>query len=556
MLKNALVTVVAGEKYERIWAKTRSYFEAYAQKIGAELIVLGYHENVPSQHWVKFSLYEMLRKQFKRAVYLDADILIRDDCPNLFEIVPETKLGIFNEGRYTPRAICIYEVMNSYKIELPDWDRNSYYNTGVMVVSRDQRHIFKPPDTVHKLKHSFGEQTFLNFRILGSKVSVFELSHKFNHMSLMDRLTGKSRRAAYIVHYAGPPSEKLLHEAIDADIEGWEKEKPDYEYNENIFINIGGGLGDQVCAEPIIRYIREKVFPKADIYAATAYPRLFEHIDKVSFDTKMPEKSFDAIFSMDTHPDQRTPFGVYVVYTHTHQVDYISLVTLRRTIPDMEKRIKLIWTQTDVAEVEAFTKIPEDLVLVHAGKGWPSKTFPLEYWQEVADALQVEGYKVGLIGASVNEEHNYVPIKARSGMIDFRDKLSLGGLIYLLSRASVLISNDSGPIHLAGAFDNGIILIPTCKHPEHLLPYRYGDKNYRAKALYKKLACEEISYVPTGTEAFSIRDVLGDILEYVPDVQTIIEEVNNMTGDKKDAINAFLFAKKGKEYVKSNLESN
>ena len=134
--KTAIVTVVAGEKYERLWAKTRPSFEAYAQRIGAELLVIGPQPDIPSQHWAKLSIYELLKKRFNRVAYIDADALIRDDCPSLFDVVPEDSLGIFNEGKYTPRAMCIYEIMQAYKIQLPDWNRIDYFNTGVMVVSR------------------------------------------------------------------------------------------------------------------------------------------------------------------------------------------------------------------------------------------------------------------------------------------------------------------------------------------------------------------------------------------------------------------------------------
>jgi hypothetical protein len=522
--KTAIVTVVSGDKYEMIWARTHLSFENYALKIGAELVVIGTQPDIPSQHWAKLGIYELLRKRFHRVAYLDADILVREDCPSLFDVVPEDSLGIFNEGKYTPRAMCIYEIMQAYKITLSKWDRIAYYNTGVMVVSRSLRHIFKPPEEVKRIRNSYGEQTWLNLQIMEKEVKVHELSHKFNHMSIMNHLTGVSRKAAYIIHYAGPPSEEALFSALEADLTAWSRQE--HAHKPNIFINIGGGLGDQVCAEPVIRYIRETLYPDARIYAVTAYPRLFEHIPGVWFGNKMPDRKFDAVHSMDTHPDKNTAHGQYVIYSHSHQVDYISLVTLKRTLPVEDKEIKLTWYPEDQDEVEAICPNPGNLVLIHAGKGWPSKTFPSVWWQAIVSRLYLDGYKIGLIGGTVNEEHAYQPLKLPNGEgFDFRDKLSLGGLIYLLSRAPVLITNDSGPLHLAGAFKNQIILIPSCKHPDYVLPIRKGSTQYRTTVLYRKLVCEAKPYRPTDVEAWNPKDVEGDILDYLPEPGIVVDAV-------------------------------
>lgn len=525
--KLALVTVVAGEKFERLWTKTRPTFEAYAERIGAELVVIGAQPEIPSQHWAKLGIYELLRKRFERLIFIDADAIIRDDCPSLFEMVPEDSLGIFNEGKYTPRAVCIYEIMNAYRISLPRWNRIDYYNTGVMVVSRGQRFIFKPPEEVKRIRNSYGEQTWLNLQILQNGIKVHELSHHFNHMSMMDRLTGVSRKGSQVIHYAGPPSEEALYAALSADLAAWSSKE--YVHNPHIYINIGGGLGDQVCAEPLLRYIRNVLYPDAWIYATTAYPRLFQHLEPgITVSDKPPDEKFDAIHTLDTHPDHRTGHGQYIVYSHSHQVDYISLMTIKRTLPVEDKQIVLTCNVADAEEVEAICPEPRCLVLVHAGKGWPSKTFPVVWWQAIVSRLHLEGYRIGLIGGTVNEEHAYQPVELPNGEgYDFRDKLSLGGLIYLLSRSPVLVTNDSGPLHLAGAFKNQIILIPSCKHPDYILPIRNGSTQYRTTVLYRKLVCEARPYRPTDTEAWNPKDLEGDILDYLPDPLDVVEAVKH-----------------------------
>ena len=187
-MNKAIVTIVSGDKYKAIWERVEPYFVAYAEKCDAELIVLG-GGDVPSAHWLKFSIYDLLHKQFDRVAFIDADILIRPDAPSIFDIVPEDEFGIFNEGYYTPRAICLHEVKKVYNVDLSKWDGTTYYNTGVMVISKCHRHIFKVNSEIKPLRNSYGEQTYLNMRIIQSGIKVFIIPPTFNRMSFMDRLT-------------------------------------------------------------------------------------------------------------------------------------------------------------------------------------------------------------------------------------------------------------------------------------------------------------------------------------------------------------------------------
>lgn len=526
MKDRVIVTSVIGKKYQDLWDLTGPTVEHYADRIGADILVLENNPHNATAHWVKFALHNILKDMYRRAIWVDADLIIRDDAPDLFEMVPDNQLGAFNEGRYTQRAIAIYEAMFKYKVELPKWDRTSYFNTGVLVVSQEQRHLFNDPEGIQQQRYNFGEQTYLNLRILQREVAVCELPPSMNRMSCMDQITGISRLASHIVHYAGYPGEGLLDTIVD-DRSRWEADGPVYSYDPVLFLDIGGGLGDQVCAEPVIRYIREVLYPTADIYAIASYPELFTHIPGITVANKMPLKEFDAVYSMDLHPSSKTAHSQYNIYAFSHPVDYISLSALKRVLPAAAKSIKLDCTPGKHEVFQFYTDL-EELVIVHPGKGWESKTFPLEWWQGVVDGIAASGHRVGVIGRTINDEHGYMPITVPPGGVDFRDKLSTIGLAALLKYAPVLISNDSAPIHIAGAFNNWIILIPTCKHPEHLLPYRHGSIWYKAKALYRNLACDDYKVTPSQIEVHSPVRLVKSIDYYLPSVCEVVSAVNNM----------------------------
>jgi|GEM_PF-814758 len=534
----ALMTIIAGPKYQKIWEMAEPFFNQYADRIGADLVVLKeIPPNLPSPHWAKFSIYELLRKQYDRIAFIDGDVLIRPDTPSLFDVVPEDEFGIFNEGYYTPRSVCLHEVKKVYDVNLPNWNGKDYYNTGVMVVSRKHRHLFKVSDSIKPLRNSYGEQTYLNMRIMQSGEKVCLLNHRFNRMSIMDRLTGMTRLDSYIVHYAGfdVMGKQTILEAMKRDIEEWEK-NPTYEYKRQVFIWSFGGAGDVVAAEPTVRYIKEKVYPDADIYIMTKDPALYDHIKDVYIAETYPERDFDAILEFNTHYVDHGQFHSFVPHSQVHPVDWISQAILGRTLDIKDREIHLEYSEKDLDEVREVSTQMENMILVHAGLGWDTKTFPKIWWEEVVNALVGKGYNVGLIGKRVNDAHGYVDIDIPENVVDFRDKLSMKGLIALIANAPVLVTNDSLPLHIAGAFDNSIVLIPTCKRADCLLPYRKGSIYHKAVSVCKKTIDDDNMFSPTAEVGWKlggwqISKFKGEhtINEYLPDPQEVVQAAINFS---------------------------
>jgi len=533
-MNKAIMTIVAGEKYQALWEKVEPYFTAYADRCGADLIVMGEQE-VPTPHWTKFAIYDFLHKKYDRIAFIDADILIRPDAPSLFDLVPEDQFGIFNEGFYTPRAMCIHEVKKVYNVDLPNWNGADYYNTGVMVVSRQHRHIFKINGDIKHLRNAFGEQTYLNMRIMQSGVKIFHLHYDYNRMNILDRLTGMTRLNSYLVHYAGFDfqfGEGAALKSASRDIEMW-KANPEYLFKRKLFIWSFGGLGDVICAEPVIRFIRETAYPDADIYVMTRNPELYSHIEGIHISDSYPKEEFDAVYEMNTHFVAHNQFHALVPHSLAHPVDWISMAMMGRQLTDNEKEIQLRYSNEDLEEVKKICPSLSDLVLVHAGLGWETKTFPVKWWDETIAKLKEAGCKVALIGKDVNEGHGYVKTTTNVD-IDFRDKISLKGLIALIANCQLLITNDSVPVHIAGAFDTKIILIPTCKHPDRILPYRKGTKYHNAKAIFNKIIDDDHVTTPTSTIGWKMGDwQIGkfkpghSIEEYLPSPDHVVDEAIN-----------------------------
>ena len=134
------------------------------------------------------------------------------------------------------------------------------------------------------------------------------------------------------------------------------------------------------------------------------------------------------------------------------------------------------------------------------------------------------GKKVCLIGKD-EETRGVWDLSDINGVIDTRNLLSLGSLIALIAKARTLVSNDSSPVHLAGAFDNWIVLFPTCKHPDYIIPYRHGRLDYKTLALYKKLTIDDIHYEPTCVEEVSGAEIVNDWDTYLVSSTEAVDKI-------------------------------
>lgn len=521
MPETAVVTITMGE-HAKLAHLTHPTIKAYADKIGADFVVI--KDRLISQttpHWEKFQIYHML-SHYKRIIYLDTDIIVRDDCPNLFEVVPENKLGVFNEGPFTDRRGAMQLAAEQYQTKLDDWD-GVYFNSGVMVVSRQQRDIFvKPSEEIF----NFYEQSYLNLRAHKLRIELHKLNYNFNRMSCMDSVTGMHRLASYIVHYAGCPGMQQLMEIISNDLKKWES--GDRTFKRNILIKVHGGLGDEIAAEPVIRHMAEKMYKGQNIHVMTWFPRIYKHLPvKVHKMGKFEYGPDTQYFVMNTLVPTSHLSWMFMTVSLMQPIDYISLLLLKRVLPDDEKQTILQVDEKDVEEMRGLVPVDlEKLIVVHPGKGWDSKTFPAEWYDKIIDELLAAGRKVAIIGRWMNEDQGTVAVNVKKpGVYDLRNLMTLGGMFALLSKSCVLISNDSSPVHAAGAFDNHIILIPSCKHPDHVIPVRKGMRYHKAVALYKKLTCEYVDSSPTMVEGEARMDgVVGDIYDYLPDPKAVAAE--------------------------------
>ncbi|MGB8698889.1 MAG: glycosyltransferase [Thermosynechococcaceae cyanobacterium] len=149
MDRNAIITLAIG--HLDFWQKTHPIMQQYADRIGADFVkitAIQQPNNIFEGHKLaKFQLYDYL-STYRRICFLDGDIVVHPDCPNLFDLVPEDRLGVVYESKpYFNRDEVFQWACDFYGAPYPG-DANEWFNTGMMVISRQHQNIFIAPNNV------------------------------------------------------------------------------------------------------------------------------------------------------------------------------------------------------------------------------------------------------------------------------------------------------------------------------------------------------------------------------------------------------------------------
>ena len=163
-------------------------------------------------------------------------------------------------------------------------------------------------------------------------------------------------------------------------------------------------------------------------------------------------KRLGARITVGLRSSDAIPLDRWVPYIYfQHEVLRYLEVAALLDAPCAHLEPRVCVTEHDVSEVEALLPQSADpLVALHPGAGDPRRRWPADKFAEVGDAVAGTGARVVLIGTAVERE----AVEAVSRMmarppLNFSERLSLCGLIGLLSRCHLLVGNDSGPLHLA-----------------------------------------------------------------------------------------------------------
>jgi lipopolysaccharide biosynthesis glycosyltransferase len=177
--------------------------------------------------WQRYALFDILERKgiaADRVAYVDADIMVRWDCPNFFDLARDG-LGVVRDQ--SPRFVV--KSMSAYQRFFPDvrlgW--HDYFNAGFQLVDARHRPFYETILRFYRAnrhalleqeEHGLGtDQTPVNFLARQEGVCLSYLPPMFNLMVFHQRLF-KERLfvdAGYLWHFAGlqdKPRIRAMHD--------------------------------------------------------------------------------------------------------------------------------------------------------------------------------------------------------------------------------------------------------------------------------------------------------------------------------------------------------
>jgi heptosyltransferase I len=121
------------------------------------------------------------------------------------------------------------------------------------------------------------------------------------------------------------------------------------------------------------------------------------------------------------------------------------------------------------------------LLVMAPGTNWETKEWRREAFAEVARHFMQNGFAVTLIGSERERALCDEVAKLAPGAINLAGETTLSELAALISRATICVTNDSGPMHLAVALGRLVVSIFGPTDPVWAGPYRRDGAVLRAE---------------------------------------------------------------------------
>jgi lipopolysaccharide heptosyltransferase II len=108
-------------------------------------------------------------------------------------------------------------------------------------------------------------------------------------------------------------------------------------------------------------------------------------------------------------------------------------------------------------------------ILLHPGASAPSRRYPAERWIEVIRALAARGAGALVLSGSGDELALLEQIRAGCGVAvhSLAGQLDLGQMGAAIRLASVMVSNNTGPAHMAAAIGTPLVDLYALTNPQH-----------------------------------------------------------------------------------------
>jgi ADP-heptose:LPS heptosyltransferase len=254
------------------------------------------------------------------------------------------------------------------------------------------------------------------------------------------------------------------------------------------FLTTTPSIGDFICSTPTIKKLAKTYGTKVLVISPNPVllknnPYVSESINIDSVDVSLLEKDYDIHRSFHLL-GKRDSLGIEFKHAmcdirQFHAKDLGFMLTPNELscdyFPDSEEScMKGIG-------------LPERYVVIHPAQSWDSRTWDIGKWQILCDELAKERIFIVAIGKNSGEYSLHLQqdkpvfdLDIKYG-IDLTNKTTLDQSWHIMNRAQIVVTMDSGILHLAGTTDTYIIQLGSSIDPYYRAPYRKGSQQYKYK---------------------------------------------------------------------------
>ncbi len=178
-----------------------------------------------------------------------------------------------------------------------------------------------------------------------------------------------------------------------------------------------------------------------------------------------------------------------------HELEYTLDLLGLAGIAAKDKELFVPIRENDAKKVDELLKehhvgpdVP--IVVINPGASCPSKRWKSENFAAICDALAAKHKaRIFIVSDEANKEFAGAVTKAmKYEPVNLAGKTTVGVLAALLSKCNLLISNDSGPVHIACAVGTPVISIFGRKD-SGLSPGRWGPTGEKSAVFHKNVGC-------------------------------------------------------------------
>jgi len=195
--RNAIVTVNVGPLWKALGNITINTMIKYAHRIGADFVNINnlvVHPIINHDiRYEKFQIYDLLGI-YDRIMLIDYDAVITKNCPDMFRLVPENKLGI----KIADGSINAFKDRIEKQLGKIEWGVH-YYNSGLIIVSSQQRELFNYRSAKVLTSGFLAEQNTITYQIYAHRTPVHLLSSQEHYIPYLD---GEVKNP-FVIHWAG-----------------------------------------------------------------------------------------------------------------------------------------------------------------------------------------------------------------------------------------------------------------------------------------------------------------------------------------------------------------